>query len=85
MDVGRTRPTKVRPGSSRLVGMRLSGFQALVQPRALSVRALLNPNPTRCLAAEQALSYTWLTSIAAPTEYDLCSMRKNSVASEVLS
>ena len=78
MDTGRY-PTKVRPGSSRLVGMRLSDFQALV-PYTITksfIRALLNPNPTRRLTAEQALSYTWLASIAAPTEHDLCGLRKN--------
>ena len=44
MDIGRTYPTKVRPGSSRLVGMRLSDFQVLVQPRALCVGSLI-PTP----------------------------------------
>jgi len=51
---GRTYPTKVRPGSSRLVGMRLSDFQALVPYTTTKsfMRALLNPNPTRRLTAE---------------------------------
>jgi len=79
MDTARAYPTKVRPGSSRLVGMRLSDFQALVPYTTTKsfMRALLNPNPTRRLTAEQALSYTWLTSIAAPTEHDLCGIREN--------
>jgi len=41
------------------------------------IRALLHPNPARRLPAEQALSHTWLTSFAAPTEHDLCGLRKN--------
>jgi len=41
------------------------------------IRALLHPNPARRLTAEQALSHTWLTSFAAPTEHDLCGLREN--------
>ena len=41
------------------------------------IRALLHPNPTCRLTAEQALSHTWLTSFAAPTEHDLCGLREN--------
>lgn len=44
-----------------------------------SATFLLRPNPTRRLTAdsEQALSHTWFTSFAAPTEHDLCDLRKN--------
>jgi len=84
MDIGRTYPTKVRPGIVGASGNALIWLSGLGTTKSF-MRALLNPNPTRCLAAEQAFSYTWLTSIAAPTEYDLCSMRKNSVASDALS
>jgi len=41
------------------------------------IRALLHPNPARRLTAEQALSHTWLTSFAAPTEHDLSGLREN--------
>jgi len=41
------------------------------------IRALLHPNPTRRLTAEQALSHTWLTSFPVPTEHDLCGLREN--------
>ena len=61
--------------------MRLSDFQALVPYTTIKsfIRVLLNPNTTRRLTgltAEQALSYTWPTSFAAPTEHDLCDLRK---------
>ena len=35
--------------------------------RALPV---LIPDPSRCLTAQQALTHSWLTSFAAPTEHD---------------
>jgi len=72
-------PKKVCPGSSRLVGMRLSDFQALVAYTTTKsfIHVLPNPNPTCRLTAKQAVSYTWLASIAALTEHDLCGMRKN--------
>ena len=41
------------------------------------IRALLHPSPARWLTAEQALSHTWFSSIAAATEHDLCGLRKN--------
>ena len=41
------------------------------------IHALLHPNPAPRLTAEQALSYTWLTSFAAPMEHDLCGLREN--------
>jgi len=61
------------------VGMRLSDFQALVAYTTTKtfIRVLPNPNPTRRLTAKQAVSYTWLASIVAPTEHDLCGMREN--------
>ena len=41
------------------------------------IRALLHPNPARRLTAEEALSHTWLTSFAAPTDHDLSGLREN--------
>jgi len=38
---------------------------------------LHHPNPARRLTVERALSHAWLTSFAAPTEHDLCGLRKN--------
>ena len=51
IDTGRTYPTKVRPELSRLVGMHLSDFQALVPYTTTKsfIRVLLNPNLTRRL------------------------------------
>ena len=59
--------------------MGLYDFQALVPYTTTKsfMRALLNPNPTRRLTAEQALSYPWLVSIAAPTEHNLCGLCEN--------
>jgi len=72
-------PKKVRPGSSQLVGMCLSDFQALVTYTTTKtfICVLPNPNPTYHLTAKQAVSYTWLTSITALTKYDLYSMCDN--------
>jgi len=66
---------KVRPGSSRFMGMRLSDFHVLVPYTTTKsfIHALLNPNPTRRLT----LSYPWLTSFAAPTEHDHCGLHEN--------
>ena len=36
-----------------------------------------SPIPTPRVASERALPYTWLASIAAPTEHDFCGMREN--------
>jgi len=41
------------------------------------IRALLNPDPSRRLTAEQALTHSWVTSFAAPTEHDLSGLREN--------
>jgi calcium/calmodulin-dependent protein kinase I len=41
------------------------------------IRALLNPDPSRRLTAEQALTRSWDTSFAAPTEHDLSGLREN--------
>ena len=41
------------------------------------IRALLNPDPARRLTTKQALSHTWLTSFAVPTEDDLCGLLEN--------
>jgi calcium/calmodulin-dependent protein kinase I len=38
---------------------------------------LLNPDPSRRLTAEQALTHSWVTSFAAPTEHDLSGLREN--------
>jgi hypothetical protein len=57
------------------VQIHLSNFR-LRHPTAKSfIRALLNPDPARRLAAERALAHTWLTSFAAPTEHDLPGLR----------
>jgi len=59
-DTGRMYLIKVCPGLSQFVRIRLSDFQALVPyitPKGF-IRAPLNPNTTRCLTAEQELSYT---------------------------
>jgi len=39
--------------------------------------ALLHPVPVRRLSAEQALSHTWPTSLAAPTEHNLCGLHED--------
>jgi len=59
--------------------MRLSEFQAPLPHTTTKsfIHVLPNPNPTRRLTAEQTLPYTWLASITAPTEHDLCAMREN--------
>jgi hypothetical protein len=70
---------EVRPGSSRLVRMGLSDFQALV-PYTTSksfIRTLLNPKPTRRLTVEEEPLYIWLTSFVVSTEYDLYGLREN--------
>jgi len=36
-----------------------------------------HPDPARCLITEEALSHTWITSFAAQTEHDLCTLREN--------
>jgi hypothetical protein len=41
------------------------------------IRALLHPDRVRRPTTEQALSHTWFTSFAAPTEYGLCNLREN--------
>ena len=68
IDTRRENPMKVRPRSLQLVGMHLADCQALVSWTETKnfIRAL-NPNHTPRLTAKQALSYTWLTSIAALT------------------
>ena len=79
IDAGITYLTKVRPGSSRLLGTRISNFEALV-PYTATKRftcALLNPNLTCRLTAENALSYAWLKSFASPTEHDFCGLRED--------
>jgi calcium/calmodulin-dependent protein kinase I len=38
---------------------------------------LLNPDPSRRLTAEQALTHSCVTSFAAPTEHDLSGLREN--------
>ena len=56
--------------------MGLSDFRALHHSKELHP-CPLHPNPARLLTAEQALSHTWLTNFAAPTEHDLCGLREN--------
>jgi serine/threonine protein kinase len=57
--------------------IRLSDFEPR-HPTAKSViRALLNPDPARRLAAEQVLAHTWLTRFTAPIERDLSGLREN--------
>ena len=70
---------KVRPGTPWFGRMCLSDFQALVPytTTKISIRAPLNPNTTRCITADQALSYTWPTSFAAPTEHGLFDLHEN--------
>jgi len=38
---------------------------------------LLSPDPSRRLTAEQALTHSWVTSFAAPTEHDLSGLLEN--------
>jgi len=72
-------PMKVRPGSSRFVGMRISDFHALVPYTTTKsfIHALLNPNPTRRITFVHVLSYPWLTSSTTPTEHDHCDLHEN--------
>ena len=41
------------------------------------IRALINPDPTHRLTAEQALAHPWLTTFDSPTEHDLTGLREN--------
>jgi serine/threonine protein kinase len=43
-------------------------------PYITLIHALLQPDPSRRLTAEQALSHTWLMSFAVPTKHDLCGL-----------
>ena len=78
MDTGRAYATRVRPESSLPVRMCLSEFQAMVPyttTRSFTV-CVPSPNPTPRLSSPPS-RYTWLVSITAPTEHDLCGMCEN--------
>ena len=56
---------------------RVSDFGLWLPTAKNFIRVLLNPEPARRLAIEQALAHTWLTSFAAPTVRDLSCLREN--------
>ena len=59
------------------MGIHLTNFGLRHTTAKGFIRALLNPDPSRRLTAEQALTHEWVTSFAAPTEHDLSSLREN--------
>jgi hypothetical protein len=72
---------KVRRGTSPVESAQVGiGFTdvGLWYPIAKGfIRALLNTDPSPRPTAQQALTYSWLTSFAAPTEHDLSGLREN--------
>jgi len=51
-------------------------FAPYITPKNV-IRAVLHPDPTRPLTAEQAMSHPWLKSFGAPMRHELCGLREN--------